>query len=117
MSAVQVIHFSLAEHAEIGLSFHLAPSIVAGSEIEHKLLLQRTQWNILPHASALRKFCIFVNLSTLCIAFKSRMLSRSVCRCFIMLQTTVFIKKKGRTVFFEWTNVVLTVNFAMNFYI
>jgi hypothetical protein len=33
MSPAQDIHFSLADHAEIGLSFHLAPSIVAGSEI------------------------------------------------------------------------------------
>jgi hypothetical protein len=44
MSPAQNIHFSLAEHAEIGLSFHLVPSIVAGSDIgEGKLLLQRTQ--------------------------------------------------------------------------
>jgi hypothetical protein len=101
MSPAQDIPFSLAEHAEIGLSFHRAPSIVFGSETDHKLLLQRTQW--LLHSTtrvSIKKILHFLKLSTPRITLKSCLLSHSVCRCFIMLQTTVLIGKNDQLVVF-----------------
>jgi len=91
------IHFSQAEHAEIGLSFSLAPSILTGSETGgHKLLLPRTQWLFYSTARvSVNKILHFVKLSIPCITLKSCMFSHSVCRCSIILQTTnsVYLKK------------------------